>query len=67
MLKGWNPLKPGHSGNNMLNYWLNGEKRPTIAVQPKVLDGNYELIPDLPCLMAFAKRSRTVFSRSQRF
>jgi hypothetical protein len=33
MLKGWNPLKPGHSGNNMLNYWLNGEKRPEVAVQ----------------------------------
>jgi hypothetical protein len=32
MLKGWNPLKPGHSGNNMLNYyWLNGEKRPRLC------------------------------------
>ena len=32
MLKSWNPLKPGHSGNNLLNYWLNGEKRPNLAV-----------------------------------
>jgi hypothetical protein len=43
MLKGWNPLKPGHLDNNMLNYWLNGEKRPKAEVQLFTLDGYFVL------------------------
>jgi len=47
LLKGWNPLKPCHSGNNLLNYWLNGEKRPEVAVQEIPGNGENVLYSDL--------------------
>jgi hypothetical protein len=28
LLNGWNTLKPSHSIHNVLNFSLNGEKRP---------------------------------------